>query len=369
MVKRLLYMIGLAVLGVILFHSAGTGLVAMFFWGHRYLPPSVNPMDQMGSPEYYLLRLIEQVVVVGIPVFLFVSGYFITISAGRSQANLSWKLIFNRIKNLIIPYLFWSAVVVFLSIFQGQIITFSELILRLLTGGTSPVLYFVPLLIQFYLLSPFLVPLAKNHWKALLVVTGIVQLLVQLAQYPLFLDLDIPVAYSILKLTPKWFFLARLFWFSLGMVVGFQIEEFRKKVEPLRFWLLAYTFLTLPIGMVEWEYYVQKSGLAWLDHRETILDSLYAVGVILAFLAFSKVKLPGEKFVGNLGGRSYGIFLTHAIFIEYTGKLIYRFLPELLGNQYLLLPIFIFVGLAGPLLLMTLVSKIPIPKLYSYLFG
>ena len=369
MVKRLLYMIGLAVLGVILFHSAGTGLVAMFFWGHRYLPPSVNPMDQMGSPEYSLLRLIEQVVVVGIPVFLFVSGYFITISAGRSQTNLSWKLIINRIKNLIIPYLVWSVVVVFLAILQGQQFSLSDLVFRLLTGGTSPVLYFVPLLIQFYLLSPILVPLAKNHWKGLLVFTGVVQLLVQLAQYPMFLGLDFPVALAVLKLTPKWFFLARLFWFTLGMVVGFHSEEFRKKVEPLRYWLLALTLFTIPIGMAEWEYYVQHSGLEWLDHRETILDSFYAIGVILTFLAFSKVKLPGEKFIGSLGGRSYGIFLTHAIFIEYMGKIIYRFLPSLLGNQYLLLPTFILVGLAGPLILMTIVSKIPIPKLYNYLFG
>ena len=369
MVKRLLYMIGLAVLGVILFHSAGTGLVAMFFWGNRYLPASVNPMVQMGSPEYFLLRIIEQVVVFGIPVFLFVSGYFMTISAGRSQANLSWKLILNRIKNLIIPYLVWSAVVILLSVVQGQRLSFQQLFIRLLTGGTSPVLYFVPLLIQFYLLAPFLVPLARNRWRALLVVTGIIQLLVQLVQYPMFLGLDFPLATPLASFIPKWFFLARLFWFALGMVVGFHAEEFRKKIEPLRFWLLGLTLLAIPIGIVEWEYYVQHSGLSWLDHRETILDSLYSIGVILTLLAFSKVKFPAEKFVGNLGGRSYGIFLVHAIFIEYTSKLLYRFLPQLLGNQFLLLPILIAVGLFGPLILMALVSKLPYPKLYTYLFG
>jgi peptidoglycan/LPS O-acetylase OafA/YrhL len=369
MAKRLLYMIGVAVLGVILFHSAGTELTAMFFWGHRFLPASVNLMDQMGSHEYFLLRAIEQIVVAAIPIFLFVSGYFITISTGRSQANLSWRLIANRIKNLMIPYLVWSVVIILLLVLQGQRMNLSDLVLRLLTGGTSSVLYFVPLLIQFYLLAPLLVPLAQKRWRLLLVMTGIMQMLIQLVQYPMLLGLDLSFANSLANMIPKWFFLARLFWFSLGMVVGFHGEEFRKAVTPLRFWLLGLVLLTIPIGMLEWEYYVQHSGLEWLDHRETILDSLYSLGVILTFLAFIKVNLPVEKTIGNLGGRSYGIFLTHALFIEYTAKIFYRFAPDLLGIQWLLLPILIVVGLAGPLIMMAIVAKIPIPKLYGYIFG
>jgi len=369
MIKRLLYMIGLAVLGVILFHSAGTGLMGMFFWGHRYLPPSVNPMDQVGSPGYYFLRLIEQIVVVGIPVFLFVSGYFITISTGRNQATLSWKIVTARIKNLLVPYMIWSVVVLLLLLLQGQRYSLPQLLIFLLTGSTSPVLYFVPLLIQFYLLAPFLVPLARNHWKLLLLITGLLQLLVQLVQYPMFLGMDIPLADQFVRMVPKWFFLARIFWFTLGMVVGFHAEAFRIKVEQIRYALLAITLLLIPLGILEWEYYFRQSGLEWLDHRETILDSLYAIGVILTFLGFSKAKLPATKFIGNLGGHSYGIFLTHAIFIEYTAKIIYRFLPQVLGNQLILQPILIVVGLAGPLILMGLVSKLPYPKLYTYLFG
>jgi len=44
-------------------------------------------------------------------------------------------------------------------------------------------------------------------------------------------------------------------------------------------------------------------------------------------------------------------------------------LPQVLGNQLILQPILIVVGLAGPLILMGLVSKLPYPKLYTYLFG
>jgi hypothetical protein len=49
MVRKLLYLNGLAIIGVILFHTAGTGFTAMFAWGHRHLPDSVPVMSQVGS--------------------------------------------------------------------------------------------------------------------------------------------------------------------------------------------------------------------------------------------------------------------------------------------------------------------------------
>ena len=369
MVKRLLFMSGLAVIGVILFHTAGTGLTSMFFWAHRYLPATVNPMDQVGSSEYYLLRLLEQVVVACIPIFLFVSGYFIAVSTKRSDKTISWNIIWGRIKNLLIPYFVWSTVVLVLLFIQGERYTGQKLLVMLFTGSTSPVLYFVPLLIQFYVLAPFLVPLARNKWLQLLIITALMQIIVQLTQYPLFFGLESPFAIQLVKLIPKWFLLARIFWFPLGMVAGFHSEVFRNWLEKYRFIFLFITLALIPLGMVEWEYYFRQSGIDWLDHRETILDSIYSIGVIFTFLGFSKNKFPFEGFIGSLGARSFGVFLTHAIFIEYTAKLLYHLLPQILGNQWLLQPLLFIVGLGMPLLLIAIVVRLPIRNLYTYLFG
>jgi hypothetical protein len=69
MIRRLLYLNGLAVLGVILFHASGMGFVAMFAWTHRYLPVTAPNYDQMGSAAYYGLRVIEAIVTFSIPAF------------------------------------------------------------------------------------------------------------------------------------------------------------------------------------------------------------------------------------------------------------------------------------------------------------
>ena len=369
MVKRLLYLSGLGVICVVLFHTAGTGFTSMFFWAHRYLPAAIDPMDQVGNAQYYFLRLLEQIAVVAIPIFLFVSGYFIAISTKRSDHTVAWPVIFGRIKKLIPPYLIWSGVVMVLNFIQGDSPSIQKIIVRILTGSTGPVLYFVPLLIQFYLLAPFLVPPARNHWGLLLGITALLQVVVQLLQYPLFLGLDLPAAIPLIKLIPKWLFLARIFWFPLGMVVGFHLNEFKTIVERYRYLLLAVTILAIPLAIIEWELYFHQSGLEWLDHRETILDSIYSIGAILTILGFSQVNFPAENSIGKLGSRSYGIFLTHAIIIEYTGKLFYHFQPHLLGNQWLLQPVLFAVGLGLSLLLMAIVARLPVRNLYTTLFG
>ncbi len=53
MLRRLLYLNGITIASVVLFHSVGMGFVAMFAWGHRYLPAGVSPYTQVGSPSYF----------------------------------------------------------------------------------------------------------------------------------------------------------------------------------------------------------------------------------------------------------------------------------------------------------------------------
>jgi len=370
MVRRLLYLNGLAIVNVVLFHATGMGFVAMLAWGERYLPPGVSPMTQIGSLPYLGLRILEQLVVFSIPAFLIVSGYFVAVATGRNQSSVSWKVVTTRVMYLLIPYLLWSLVAIGLKLFvEGEQLPLPTLVRMFLTGSTNEVFYFVPLLVQFYLLSPIFVPLARKHWKALLIVTALLQLMVHILQFPMLLGQPNEFSQQIFKLLPKWFFLARIFWFPLGIVIGFHLPEFKKFLIPLRWWLVGAGVLLIPLGVVEWEVYFRLSGLQWLAHSETILDSVYAIAVVFGILAFEKSNLPLSNFISSLGGKSYGIYLTHAIVIEYAAKVIYRLIPGMLGYQILLQPVFILCGLGVPLLLMAIVDKSPARKYYTYIFG
>jgi surface polysaccharide O-acyltransferase-like enzyme len=370
MVRRMLYLNGFSISAVVLFHAVGMCFVAMFDWSHRFLPPDVPANSLIGSPSYYTLRILEQLVEFAIPAFLFVSGYFVAVATGRSNETISWSTVRSRLKNLLIPYLIWTGVILGLGIvLERQNISAQRLLRNILTGSTNEVMYFVPLLVQFYLLSPFLVRMAKKNWKLLLVLAAVIQFGFQLLAYPEFLGLDLPYVAAITNLIPKWFFPARILWFSLGIVIGFHLEQFKSTLQRFRWVILVTAIVAIPLGVLEWEIFFRLSGQEWLAHRETILDNVYGLAVILSFLAFAEAKLPLIKTFENLGSRSYGIYLTHAIFIQYAAKGIYHLAPQLLGYQLILLLILLVVGFAGPLGLMMLFERTRLRRFYKHVFG
>jgi peptidoglycan/LPS O-acetylase OafA/YrhL len=369
MIRRFLLLNGFAILAVILFHASGWGFVAMFAWPHRYLPVTSPNYDQLGSLSYYGLRAVEQLIVFSIPAFLFVSGFFIAFATGRNQTTVSWKIVGTRIKFLLIPYLLWSFIIFVLFFLEGKRFSPVGYLRMLLTGETNPAYYFVPLLSQFYLLSPFLIPLARHRWVALLVVAGLIQLAVQLSQYPFLLGLDLPAIQPFVDVVPKWLFPARIFWFSFGIVAGFHLNGLKEWITKYKWFLLAVVLITYVVGIFEWEVYFRLSGEEWLNHRETLIDNLYSAALVLTLLAFNVSAVPLSKQIGDLGTKSFGIYLVHSPVMEYLSRIIFHLAPWILAYQIIFQPILIVVGLAVPLLLMALVKRSPARGFYQYIFG
>jgi fucose 4-O-acetylase-like acetyltransferase len=367
MIKRLLALNGVSALCVVLFHSEGWGMVAMLAWADRY---GAVPADQIGTFTYYVFRAIEQLIVFCIPAFLFVSGFFIAFVTGRAHKTVSWRIVGIRIRDLIIPYTIWTLVywtLFFLEarFMDGRTFTPGEYVHMFLTGGTDPAYYYVPMLIQFLLLSPLLVYWAKVSPVSLIVVTGILQLLVQLQYYPSILGLDIPFTNFI----PKWLFMTRILWFPLGIVVGFH-------VKPMQVWLASHkrTFLITalilyPLAIIEWELIQSFSGQIGLQHQETFLDTFFTLAVIFAFLGYYQTKLPYAHTLDDLGSKSFGIYLIHTLAMTYTARLIAVWLPGFLAYQLLFFLVMFVVGLGVPLLLMALVNRSPVRPFYKYIFG
>ncbi len=371
MIRKLLVLNGISILGVILFHSSGWGFVAMFVWVSRYLPVTSPNFDQVGSASYYTFRVIEQFMVVSIPAFLFVSGFFIAFATGRSHKTVGWNIIRARIKNLLIPYLVWSVLVfAIMFVIEGRKLSPTGYLRLLLTGGATPAYYYVILLVQFYLISPFLVPLAKTRWVLLLIAALAIQLTVQVLQYPVILGFDVPIWWQpFVDKVPKWFFPVRIFWFTLGIVVGFHIKGIKAWIARYKWVLLGITIVTFVLGIVEWELYIKWSGHIGMNHRETLLDDVYSLAFILAYLAFEKTTIPYSKQLSDLGTKSFGIYLAHAPIMEYIARIIYHIAPLLLAYQILFQPTLIVLGLGIPLLLMMAVAKSPVRRYYQYIFG
>lgn len=343
----------------------------MFVWAGRYLPVTSPNFDQVGSAAYYGIRLIEQLIVVSIPAFLFVSGFFVAFATGRTHKTVGWNIIGARVKSLLIPYLLWSFLVFAAGfVLDGRRLPPLAYVQLLLTGGANPAYYYIILLIQFYLLSPFLIPLAKNHWVSLLAVSLVLQLTVQLLQYPVILGLDIPVwLQPFVDRFPKWFFPVRIFWFSLGIVAGFHLKGLKAWVIRYRWHLLILTIATYVLGVIEWEMYIKWSGHTAMTHRETLIDNVYSLAFLFAFIGFSNIDIPASKQLSQWGSKSFGIYISHAPLMGYIARGVYHLAPWLLGVQILFLPLMVVLGLGIPLAVMALMEKSVAKKYYQYVFG
>jgi peptidoglycan/LPS O-acetylase OafA/YrhL len=197
----------------------------------------------------------------------------------------------------------------------------------------------------------------------------LLQLLVALLRYDLILGIKLPVLSELDILARSWFFPGYIFWFALGMVVGFHGPAIKAKLVAIRWGLLVVMIAAFVAGMVEWENLLRLSGKAWIGPRETLVDQVYSLAFLLVFIAFENVRLPLNKPVSDLGARSYGIYLVHTLALVYTSKVVNNFAPQLLSLQFLFQPLLVAAGLGIPLLMMWLMNRSPMRRMYGFIFG
>lgn len=369
MIRRLLLLNGLAILGVAINHAVGWGFVAMFWWTDRYSAVDVPNFDQLGSLSYYLLRVAEQLIMFAIPAFLFVSGYFVAVATGRTQKTVPWRTIGNRISTLLLPYVLWSLVMFSSDFVQGTSYSAVQYLRLLLIGGAAPAFYYVPVIVQLYLLSPVLVPLARRRWQMLLLFAAVMQLGVTILHYPELLGVSAPQLDRLAAFSPNWLFFGYIFWFSLGVAGGFHLQGFAGWLLRYRWVLLGSAILWFVVGVVEWELVLRASPAEWLGQERLLSDEFYSAAILLSFLAFKGLAIPWPTQLAEIGTKSYGIYLSHSLFQEWSSKIVYHVVPGLLALQVLFVAILVFLGLAVPLLLMAAVRRSPANRYYRYVFG
>lgn len=377
--RRLILLNGLAILAVVSNHAAHQGFLAMFWWTDRYIPGVAVPnYDQYGSLSYYGLIAMIKLTFFAIPSFLFVSGFFIAYTSRGKQTTLSWKVVRVRIANLLIPYLIWSLVFFGADFAQScldscQPDTPLNYLQKLLTGGAVTTFWYVPLIIQFYLLSFFLVPLAEKRWKTAVLLGVFAQASAIMVTYLGIAGFAVPKGVAALFTTV--YFPRDIVYFIVGIVVGFHFTSFRRWLARVKWALLVTWLVSIVFVLLEAELIFRLGGgTYYLGHIRggyfTVPMTVYVISFIFTFLAFEHVALPWANVALQLGRRSYGIFLMHVLLVSYImPKVVYHLLPWALGRQIVYQPILIISGVGAPYLFMSLVAKSRFRRAYRYLFG
>jgi membrane-bound acyltransferase YfiQ involved in biofilm formation len=240
----------------------------------------------------------------------------------------------------------------------------------ILFGGAATPFYFVPLLCQLYVVSPYLVSMARSRPIWLLLATACLQLAVIGLRYGQ-IDGASPAipGHAVSLLSSGWFFPSHVFWFSFGIAAGFHLSHFRDLLLRLRWFMLASALAAAVLGVFEWEFLLRQSGETWLRPQVTLGDSAYSFLALLAFMGFTGSSAPSAGVIREIGSHSFGIYLIHAPVQEFVARALYHLVPMVLAHQILLQPALIIIGVGVPLLLITAIRRSPASRLQHVLFG
>jgi peptidoglycan/LPS O-acetylase OafA/YrhL len=364
---------GLSILAVVCNHAAGWGFIAMFWWTNLYRQVDTVPnYDQLGSLPYYGLVAVQQLALFSVPAFLFISGFFIAYAArgnaatSGSSSTLSWKFVRTQIARLLWPYVVWSLVIFITDALQGTWYSPLEYVRRLVVGEATDAYFFVPLLCQFYLLSPLIARWGKRIGGWLIAIAVVIQLVVTGLLYLPFLGVSLPDwVHSRGEL-----FVWHAIYFPLGTVCGFHYSRLKPWLARAKCGLLVATVVLGVLSILESEaLYRETLNYGWARGGFKFSTILYAIAFILFLLTLSKPAIPFKQAINQIGTKSYGVYLLHPKVLELVARVIYHVAPWMLAHQILYQPVLVATGAGIPLLFMNWMMKSRAKKFSHYLFG
>lgn len=277
---------GLAILGVVIGHvTAETLYVKNSFLGIFF----------------------NQAIRFAVPVFIFLSGMGLSLSQKPYPGHI--RFVGQRLRKIIPLYCLWTAIYLFPLSFASPTFAFTAYFKALLTGDASYQLYFIPLIVQFYVLFPFLRRYSQTNAGLLL---------------SFFFTLALQTSHvyspkSLWFLSDQRLFLNWLFFFILGLWCAPRITALQRRLWSEKSAIFILFLLCLAGLVIE-----AKTNLSAGKSMELSLSNMRP-SVLLYSLVFGASMLSGISWPGILAsffrflsGISYEIFLAHVfVLVEF----------------------------------------------------
>ncbi|MBP9819156.1 acyltransferase [Candidatus Woesebacteria bacterium] len=287
---------------------------------------SIQPSPFVEGSKFQMLAVtVDQLSRISVPLFVSLSGLALQQkygTGGVSWPNFWWK----RLRRVLPGYLLWS-VIFTLTFLLVPAWKSSQLqpgfLLQLLLGRADYHLYFVPMIVQFYLLFPLLRLL---HAKAprLLLLGSIVG---QVMWYWVYSYQSRPVVVSDVFLNDSEQYIWSMNWiwfFVLGMNLA-QINQWLKRRTVFGVFLLVIACLTGIWGAVEAVHAINNGTDPLIALRFTRYPVLlYATTAIVALtwsMTYCRWKSTLSKWLSRY---SYSIYLSHTLWLRLVFSILYR---------------------------------------------
>lgn len=268
--------------------------------------------DTYNSFTYFL----NQIGRFGTPIFALISGFLLFYPLTRKKFKIGYFLK-TRISKIIIPFLLWSAVYRYLRFYyeKWELADPWKEAGTILSGNAFYHLYFIAIVVQFYIIFPFIQKIFKT--QSLILVFTFISFIISYKLYGFHPNMEGPLGDYLggKSFMPIW-----IFYFAFGGFMAFYWEGI-VAVTKKRKWLMLFISIAIFAGAVV-EYtmngYVSNRRISNLINIPLL--SLAVVGIYPFLSKWAVIKKP----LVVLGQYSMGIYLVHPLILY----LMARHLPE-----------------------------------------
>jgi len=282
---------GVAIIAVVAIHAIGT----VFSWR----------CPTTGGWNLFFIVTYRQLLNFAVPAFIFISGYWMAKKPIRSLKDYRLFLM-GRFSRILIPYFFWSLILLGYEAIKTHDIDVQQIIFKLLTGRATTIYFFIMVISQLYIITPLLQYINRKRCGLILVL--ILNAISLLSAYlsRLYFNYWIPVSSA---------FYSWIIFYEIGLLIG---NRDNKIFIPknMHIFILPVLLVCLLISGLEASVLLSKYDDWYFAVASVKYSSfLYSVCVILGFLLAREHFNHWPKFLVTLGYYSFGIYLTHTLIL------------------------------------------------------
>lgn len=339
------------------------GLAILFILVNHSIVMSLWAADRLGLPWpapvlSEVMIVLQQIGLITVPIFLFLSGAFFAYGVQNRPIRGSFRIVWKNVLGVLWPYLIWAIVFnLMVSFLLGEHFTPLQFLKNILVGYPYS---FVPLLLFFYVLAPFLVWGMKRIPALTLLAFLIYQLFLIVEENPGIMGFAFPLwAHYFAPLVIR----EPLSFWAVFFPLGVFYQIYARSLVP---WLRK-TVVPIVIGLVVF------AVLGDLHDLRVIVFPMAKYIVPLFFILLipliQRKTSPAFLWVEAIGKRSYGFYLLNLVVINLALLALQAVFPWILGQYLLIVPLLFLLALYVSWGLMRLVELSPQRNISRYIFG
>lgn len=266
------------------------------------------------NPNIYFAVFLDSISRFCVPLFIFVSGVSFSYNYYDKEKYFS-SFLYKRFKFIIIPYLFWNI----LALVYKRAFMLKEILVGIFLGKSMIHLYFVPLIFQFYFISPLVMKVCKINWRHTIIISFLIHIIILVVYRlaSLYGDRTSDDLVSCIFWFPyKYAFLNFVFWFSyfvIGVCFGISIERFKGLLNRIKWITLVPISLIIASISIYDEFFslfrnISRGGMQFFSP----INMIYSfVSIIFIWKSYKIINSKIKSILILLGKYSFGIYLIH----------------------------------------------------------